>query len=281
MQVLWYGGENAEQDVRICLESNDHALAHVMMHSSRLISCSSSSYFAASLKEASKRKRKKKRKRNNPKEITVHVDDESDLQLYKDCFSRMYLPPIRVGNFKSVKYCLNLLPVATQLAYDDLVNSICLYLLVSVRPPRSLAVKLRIRSSMLSVGVPRDLLEMLEGLMTKEDLCPLVSECMKSLCSSAEAKVLFGRLLKAAGTVKERFEQDGIKEEFRLLRGQAYDEVEAADTLEKVHGAISKATTSQQVLEMLIAAGLAEEGVKWFHCMTIRDLMSMLTPKRP
>lgn len=175
-QTLWYGGENAHQDVCIRLvrdtinnEADDgRTLAYLMVHSSRLEACSS--YFAAALSQRWRSKRKQ-----SPLELTFHVN--GDVRLYTDCFSRMYKP--FMVSYANVKYSVQLMAAAaTHLGYDNLMSFICIHL-ASVHP-WSDADETRIRKSLLSEDFPRgyaaDLLEQLESRLTREDIRPLIKK---------------------------------------------------------------------------------------------------------
>ena len=133
--VVWCGGCNNGQDISIRLvlhglsakgsQADDHpmgeeALAVLKVHSSQLRR--NSKYFETCLSE---RWREQGAGASDAR-LEFSLEANADVACYTDCFSRMYSPSRR--DFRDVEYGLELLRVASQIEYHELMDCISQYL---------------------------------------------------------------------------------------------------------------------------------------------------------
>ncbi|KAG0609488.1 hypothetical protein M758_8G188400 [Ceratodon purpureus] len=123
-EIEWIGGVSAGQDVTIRLVrmglATEETLAAVKLHSNVLSTYSK--YFNTCLSE---------RWRNlegspESSKLNFVLETQADVEFYFDCFARMHSPHKRV--VFDVKYGLELLKVASQIEFHELIESTSLYL---------------------------------------------------------------------------------------------------------------------------------------------------------
>lgn len=187
--IVWCGGFDEGQDVAVRLVPNgtnligrsvdsehyEKTLVVLKVHSSRLSRCSK--YFEICLSE-------RWRKPSTPPSLIEFVlEVHADVECYIDCFSRMYCPFLK--NFRDVKHSLELLKVASQIEFHELMDSISRYISAI---PWSSEDESRIREYSTSPDCPRghaeDLIARLGLNMTEEDrhkqMCELVQQCVRT-----------------------------------------------------------------------------------------------------
>lgn len=180
--VQCFGVEEG-QDVAVRLVSNGGESEHhektllvLNVHSSRLSRCSK--YFETCLSE-----RWRKSSTTPPSLIEFVLEVHGDVQCYTDCFSRMYSPFLK--DFRDVKYSLELLKVASQIEFLELMGSISRYISAI---PWSCEDEIRIREYSSSPDFPcehaEDLAARLGLHMTEKDrhnhMCDLVQQGIRT-----------------------------------------------------------------------------------------------------
>jgi hypothetical protein len=178
--IVLCGGVGGEcHDVTICLVPNginwkmndemEHCreiLAMLKVHSSCLSKCSK--YFETCLAE-----------RWTKPSSTFMLETHTDIACYTDCFSRMYTPPF-LKDFKDVKHSLELLKVASQIQFQELMDSILLYLSSKVWLDTD---EMMIRLYSASQDFPR---KHAQDLIVRLGMDESKEECHKQLCDVVE-----------------------------------------------------------------------------------------------
>lgn len=180
---VWCFGVEEGQDVAIRLVSNrggnelpEKPLVVLMVHSSRLSRCSK--YFETCLSE-----RWRKPGTAASTLIEFVLEAHADFHCYTDCFTRMYSPFLK--DFRDVKHSLELLKVASQIEFLELMDSISRYISAV---PWSCEDEIRIREYSSSPDFPcrhaKDLVARLGLHMTEEDrhdhMCDLVQQGIRT-----------------------------------------------------------------------------------------------------
>ncbi|KAG0564440.1 hypothetical protein M758_8G107100, partial [Ceratodon purpureus] len=187
--TIWCGGFEEGQDVAVYLVPNgtnltgrnvesehyEKTLVVLKVHSSRLSRCSK--YFETCLSE----RWRKPSTESSLIEFVLEV--HSDVKSYISCFSRMYSPFLK--DFHDVKHSLELLKVASQIEFHELMDSISRYI---SGIPWSIEDEVRIREYSTSPDFPcghaKDLIARLGLHMTEEDrhkhMCDVVQQCTRT-----------------------------------------------------------------------------------------------------
>jgi hypothetical protein len=111
------------------------------------------------------------------------LEVHSDVKCYIDCFSRMYSPFLK--DFRNVEHSLELLKVASQIEFHELMDSISRYISAV---PWSSEDEIRIREYSTSPDFPcghaKDLIARLGLHMTEEDrhkhMCDVIQQCIRT-----------------------------------------------------------------------------------------------------
>lgn len=291
--LMWCGGLNKGQDVTVFLERNGlsvngsqedevrkETLAVLKMHSSHLSRCSK--YFETCLSE-----RWRKPSGSGSAAVELALEVHVDVACYTDCFSRMYSSFRK--DFGDVKDSLELLKVASQIEYHELMDMISRYLSAI---PWLEEDERRIREYSASPDFPKshaeDLVSRL-GLQVVEEechkkMCDMIQQCIRSAlgfwdplsslefsrnfieeliegirpdtCSSEFAKSLVSIITKEA---KEKFY------EVEANCQEVSEVFEVEDFSEHINDMC-------WILNLLLNAGVAEELVQCLlHLETFRD----------
>ncbi|KAG0626690.1 hypothetical protein M758_2G144400 [Ceratodon purpureus] len=184
--LMWCGGLNKGQDVTVFLERNalsvggsqeeekKEVLAVLKVHSSQLSDCSK--YFETCLSE---RWRKPSGSASSAVELALEV--HADVACYTDCFSRMYSSFRK--DFGEVKDSLELLKVASQIEYHELMDLISRYL---SGIPWSEEDERRIREYAASPDFPRN---HAEDLVCRLGLQVVEEDCQKKMCDMIQQSI--------------------------------------------------------------------------------------------
>ena len=186
--VVWCGEREVGQDVAVRLvpsgtnlegsnvdsEHYEKTLVVLMVHSGRLNRFSK--YFETCLSE-------RWRKPSTPSLIEFVLEVQVDVERYIDCFSRMYSPFLK--DFWDVKQSLELLKVASQIEFHELMDPISRYISAI---PWSSVDEIRISEYSTSPDFPcshaKDLVARLGLHSTEEDrhkhMCDVVQQCMRT-----------------------------------------------------------------------------------------------------
>lgn len=187
-ETVWCGGVEEGQDVAVRLVPNgtnlidrgeiEHhvkTLLVLKVHSNCLGRCSK--YFETCLSE-------RWRKPSTPSSlIEFALEVHADVRFYTDCFTRMYSPFLK--DFRDVKSGLELLKVASQIEFHELMDSISRYIAAI---PWSCEDEIRIREYSSSPDFPcghaHDIIARLGLQMTEEDrhnhMCDLVQQGIRT-----------------------------------------------------------------------------------------------------
>lgn len=181
--VMWCGGVEEGQDVAVRLVSkgtlqSEQLLLVLKVHSNRLSRCSK--YFETCLSE---RWRKQPSTPSESFFIEFVLEVHADVSCYTDCFTRMYSPFLK--DFQDIKNSLELLKVASQIEFHELMDSISRYISAI---PWSCEDEIRIREYSSSPDFPcghaKDLIARLGLHMTEEDrhnhMCDLVQQGIRT-----------------------------------------------------------------------------------------------------
>lgn len=184
--LMWCGGLSRGQDVTVFLERNGlgvsggqedekkETLAVLRVHSSHLSRCSK--YFETCLSE---RWRKPSGSGSGAVELALEV--HADVACYTECFSRMYSSFRK--DFGDVKDSLELLKVASQIEYHELMDLISRYL---SGIPWSEEDERRIREYAASPDFPRN---HAEDLVRRLELQVVEEDCQKKMCDMMQQSI--------------------------------------------------------------------------------------------
>jgi hypothetical protein len=295
--IVWYGGGEGEcHDVTINLipnainrnpsEDTEHhreILAVLKVHSSRLRKCSK--YYETCLTE----------RWTNPSSTSsseFFLEAQTAIECYTDCFSRMYSSPF-YKDFKDVKYSLELLNVSSQIQFQQLMDSILLYLSSKAWLDTDAAM---IRLYSASPDFPR---KHAQDLIVRLGMDESKEECHKQLCAVVEQSIQTA--LGHDGNF--RFHRTIIKEMLPDSNGASADSIVTRDVVRIVSAetknmlvAIGKECDGQTylsvprfadkisaicwILEALLAAKVAEEVVECFvHLHAFPRVLAIDSPR--
>lgn len=272
-EKVWCGGVSADQDVTILLmqrtagmeHRHNQTLAELKVHSTRLRKCSK--YFETCMSQ-------RWAKPSAGAALGFVLDVHAEIACYKDCFSRMYTPFLK--DFKDVTYSLELLKVACQIQFHDLMSSICRYLSTVIWFAED---ELRIREYASSPDFPRDhakdLVARLDLGGSQEEFwklsCEAIEQCIRSALRHEGDflfhRALFEELLRSIGqSLSPTFEKDLVMTIVREAKDMILKFHGDCDGrgITQVQGFTAKLSTICWVLKALLRACVGEEVVEYF-----------------
>lgn len=198
MEERTFGGmKDAVQDVSIILVvpsggTKVKKLACIRLHSNVL--SNRSKYFSTCLSE--RWNGPGAPCKSSPMEFVLEA--QTGVESYFDCFSRMY-SPFKI--FESVEQALELLKVASQIDFEDLMERISIYLSCKRWSEED---EMRVREYAASPDFPRTHLKDLVAHMgmnaSEEQLCNKIRECIEVVFEACcEKEVRFPQFLKGIG----------------------------------------------------------------------------------
>lgn len=291
VKLKWIGRATTGQDVSIRLVTNEPeplrvAGAVIKVHSQVLRTYSK--YFKACLSETWAPNSTS----SDPRFYDFSLELQADVECYFDCFSRMESPLLKnfqiIKDFHDVKSSLELLKVASQIEFHELMDSISRYLSSVVWSTED---EIRVREYTSSPGFSRchaeDLVERLGLGESEEDrqkqLCDVMQQCIRSALShdgevSRWPRAFLTELLQGIGSATP---SNFARTVVILVNGEAknmFHEVEKdcrRKVLPLVPGFEGKLRAMCWVLDALLTTRVAEDLVESFaHLDGVRDSIS-------
>lgn len=259
-ETIWCGGgaEEGGQDVTVRLMQHEQAVLVIKLHSSHLKRCSK--YFETCMSE---------RWRNSSSDFVLEV--QADINHYTDCFTRMYTPFLK--HFGPIQQSLELLKVASQIEFRELMDSISRYISAV---PWSCEDELRIREYASSPDFPLasspDLIARLGLHMTNQDRHDHMVELIKQAIQTAlyadgswkNTRAFFEDFLSAIGAAPcARILVSIVSTEAKNMFAMIEKECEQEGFYHLVPKFTEKLLSICWVLNALLHAGVGEELVQY------------------